>query len=199
MFNHFGIKCVLFLVENQYKEIELGKFKQSRRSFPLESIFFEAFPEMFESLLDYVKQKQISRKSEIRLALVFKKYTKVKKMRTNMRIESMMNNSSSKNAYQLAVNREESVLFDETDKSQEDEKISVVQRPSTDFQRAGTSANLDTMVDIHNDPTQKTKAVKLVDKARRAFSISIESSQAFEMAIRKPRRKTKHKFTRIRA
>lgn len=154
---------------------------------------------MFESLLDYVKQKQISRKSEIRLALVFKKYTKVKKMRTNMRIESMMNNSSSKNAYQLAVNREESVLFDETDKSQEDEKISVVQRPSTDFQRAGTSANLDTMVDIHNDPTQKTKAVKLVDKARRAFSISIESSQAFEMAIRKPRRKTKHKFTRIRA
>ena len=55
------------------------------------------------------------------------------------------------------------------------------------------------MVDIHNDPTQKTKAVKLVDKTRRAFSISIESSKAFELAIRKPRRKLKHKFTRVRA
>jgi|TARA_B110001450_G_C17479069_1_gene423438 hypothetical protein len=83
---------------------------------------------MFESLLDYVKQKQISRKSEIRLCLVFKKYTKMKKHRTNMRIESMMDNSSSRNAYQLAVNREESVLFDDTDKDQEDEKISVVKK-----------------------------------------------------------------------
>lgn len=99
MFYHFGIKCVLYLVENQYKEYELGKFRQTRRSFPLESIFFQAFPEMFESLLDYVKQKQISRKSEIRLALVFKKYTKIKKIRTNMRIEQMMDNSNSRNAY----------------------------------------------------------------------------------------------------
>lgn len=130
MFNHFGIKCVLYLVENQYKEVELGKFRQTRRSFPLESIFFEAFPEMFESLLDYVKQKQISRKSEIRLALVFKKYTKMKKLRTNMRIESMVDNNNSKTAYQLAVNREESVLFDETDKDQEDVKIQAVQRPA---------------------------------------------------------------------
>ena len=109
----------------------------------------------------------------------------------------MMDNSSSKNAYQLAVNREESVLFDDTDKDQEDEKISVVQRPPDG--RSGTTTNLDTMIDIHNDPSQKSKAVKLVDKARRAFSISIESSKAFELAIRKPRRKTKHKFTRIRA
>lgn len=58
---------------------------------------------------------------------------------------------------------------------------------------------MDTMIDIHNDPTQKSKTVKLVDKARRAFSISIESSKAFELAIRKPRNKAKHKFTRFRA
>lgn len=55
------------------------------------------------------------------------------------------------------------------------------------------------MIDIHNDPSQKSKTIKLVDKSRRAFSISIESSKAFELAIRKPRRKTKHLFTRIRA
>lgn len=101
----------------------------------------------------------------------------------------MKDNSSSRNAYQLAVNREESVLFDDTEKDQEDEKITVVQRPT---QRGETSTNLDTMIDIHNDPTQKSKSIKLVDKTRRAFSISIESSKAFELAIRKPRHKTKH-------
>lgn len=108
----------------------------------------------------------------------------------------MKDNSSSRDAYQLAVNREESVLFDDTDKEQEDEKISVVQRPEN---RAETSTNLDTMIDIHNDPTKKSKTIKLVDKTRRAFSISIESSKAFELAIRKPRTKFKHKFTRVRA
>lgn len=38
-----------------------------------------------------------------------------------------------------------------------------------------------------------------MDKTRRAFSISIESSKAFELAIRKPRRKVKHQITRLRA
>ena len=37
-----------------------------------------------------------------------------------------------------------------------------------------------------------------MDKTRRAFSISIESSKAFELAIRKPRKKCKHNITRIK-
>jgi len=43
------------------------------------------------------------------------------------------------------------------------------------------------------------KTVKLVDKSRRAFSVSIESTKAFEIAIRKPRNKAKHIVTKIRA
>lgn len=55
-------------------------------------------------------------------------------------------------------------------------------------------------MELHLD-TQKQgpKQVKLVDKARRAFSISIDSSKAFELAIRKPRKKLKHKFTSFRS
>lgn len=45
----------------------------------------------------------------------------------------------------------------------------------------------------------KKKSVKLVEKTKRAFSISIESSKAFELAIRKPRTACKHYFTSIRA
>jgi len=38
----------------------------------------------------------------------------------------------------------------------------------------------------------------LVDKTKRAFSYSIDSSKAFELAIRKPRRKLKHKWNSCR-
>lgn len=74
MFNHYSTKCTLFILENQYTEVEGGVFKQKRRSFPLETIFFEAFPEMYLSLIRYVKERMISKKSEIRIALVFNKY-----------------------------------------------------------------------------------------------------------------------------
>lgn len=40
---------------------------------------------------------------------------------------------------------------------------------------------------------------KIVDKSKRAFSVSIDSSKAFEIAIRKPRKKLKHYLTRVRA
>ena len=66
-------------------------------------------------MLEYIKAKLVSRKSEIRLALVFKKYTKNKALKTELRVNQMTTNSASRDAYQLAVNREESVLFDETD------------------------------------------------------------------------------------
>jgi hypothetical protein len=56
----------------------------------------------------------ISKKSEIRLALVFKKYTKVKHIKTEMRI-NLMKTEKGNEAYKTAIKREESVLFDETD------------------------------------------------------------------------------------
>jgi len=39
--------------------------------------------------------------------------------------------------------------------------------------------------------------LKLVDKTKRAFSISIESSKAFELAIRKPRMRLRHRCLRL--
>jgi hypothetical protein len=78
MFNHFDTKCVLYVVENTYSEIDGGVFKQKRRSFPLETIFFDTFPQMYLNLIRYIKAKLISHKSEIKLALVFKRFTKQK-------------------------------------------------------------------------------------------------------------------------
>jgi hypothetical protein len=55
------------------------------------------------------------------------------------------------------------------------------------------------MVQMHLDPSKKIKPIKLVDKTKRAFSISIDSSKAFELAIRKPRTKCKHYVTALRS
>ena len=62
----------------------------------------------------------------------------------------------------------------------------------------GSSATLTSEAEFANDASQQIKPVKLVDKSRRAFSISIDSSKAFELAIRKPRRKAKHHFNKLR-
>lgn len=78
IFNHFGIKAVIYVIENNYKETEQGVFKQKRRSFPLETIFFDACPDMFRELLRYIKLRLMQRKSEIKLCIVFKRYYKKK-------------------------------------------------------------------------------------------------------------------------
>lgn len=64
---------------------------------------------------------------------------------------------------------------------------------------------MDSNVSLMSDATtasggkRSKKATKLVEKSHRAFSISIESSKAFELSIRKPRKKCKHYLTRIKA
>ena len=72
------MKAVLYIVENQYKEAEPGVFEQRRRSFPLETIFFDSFPEMYIRLLNYLREKLIVKKSEFRLVINFKKFLKKK-------------------------------------------------------------------------------------------------------------------------
>ena len=102
-FYHFNVKCIFYVIENQYSDADGGVFKQKRRSFPLETIFFDAFPEMYIKLINYVRERMISKKSEIRLALIFKRYTKTKKIKTEMRV-NMMKETDQKNAYKQAVN-----------------------------------------------------------------------------------------------
>ena len=116
MFNHFNLKCVLYIIENSYSKIDdSGAFKQKRRSFPLESIFFSAFPEMYGSLLQYVKEKLLSENSEVRVALVLKPFSVQKQIKTEMRVNMMTESTTAQEAYTKAINREESVLFDETE------------------------------------------------------------------------------------
>ena len=61
-----------------------------------------------------------------------------------------------------------------------------------------SSSTLTSEAQFANDASEQPKPVKLVDKSRRAFSISIDSSKAFELAIRKPRRKAKHHWNKLR-
>jgi len=74
LFNPLETKATLYLFENSYHGVEGGSFKQRRRSFPLESVVLESFPELYTSLIRFVKTKLMARKSEIKLGLVFRTF-----------------------------------------------------------------------------------------------------------------------------
>ena len=70
-------------------EVDNDIFKQKRRSFPLESIFIDAFPVLYYNLLSYVRGRLTSMKSDIKIAVVFKKYSRSKTIGTNLRVQKM--------------------------------------------------------------------------------------------------------------
>lgn len=135
MFNHFGVKAVLYIIENQYIEVEKGIFYQKRRSFPLETIFFDGFPDMFYALLRYIRAKIISKKSEIKLCLVLKKYTKMKAILTENRINEkkeekdkfVKQSKVKQSTYKMSIDKQESVLFDDADR---EERVTFVDSPN---------------------------------------------------------------------
>lgn len=133
MFNHFGVKCTLFVVENQMKEIEEGVMGQRNRSFPLESTFFEVFPEMYDRLVRYLRQKTIEKKSLIRIVIKFTKYDKNKAIATKLRFKTMdaIENAS---LYRSAVLRGESILFDVTDTEESESRVSFSNKVSDENQ-----------------------------------------------------------------
>lgn len=52
---------------------------------------------------------------------------------------------------------------------------------------------------VHGGPKFHTEYVKIIDKSRRAFSISLDSTKAFEMSLKKPRNSCGDRCTRFRA
>ena len=86
LFNPLDTKATIYIFENSYHGVEGGTFRQRRRSFPLESVVFEAFPDIFNNLIDFVRSKLMGRKSEIRLGLVFRPYNDEKRRRLIDRI-----------------------------------------------------------------------------------------------------------------
>jgi hypothetical protein len=54
LFNPLDVKATLYLFENQYSAAEGKTFVQRRRNFPLESIVFESFPDLFKNMIKFV-------------------------------------------------------------------------------------------------------------------------------------------------
>lgn len=78
---------------------------------------------MYAALLDYVKDRLLAEKSEVRIALVLKPFSATKQIQTQMRVNLMTESSQKVTAYQRAINKEESVLFADTDKDLEEQAI----------------------------------------------------------------------------
>jgi len=57
---------------------------------PLETMTFEAFPQIFMKLVEFVKMKLLTKKSEIRFGLVIKSTTMAQRKRMNDRIRKLV-------------------------------------------------------------------------------------------------------------
>lgn len=191
MWNHFNAKCVLYICENSTTQTEAGVWRQSRKSFPLESIFIDAFPGMYSSLIDYVKFRVQTGKSEIRLLLLFKRFSMSKSIGTRMRTERMHQQAGKDGgaAYRNAVQNQESILWDETDKDDEELRVSYVGRPR---QKGEENKHLPKGAEQDGDGVTHVQMPKAIDTRIRAFSHSIDAAKMFEVAIRKPRNSCKY-------
>lgn len=55
LFNPLDTKATLYLFESQYKETESGNdFLQRRKCFPMESMVFESFPDVYDALIQFI-------------------------------------------------------------------------------------------------------------------------------------------------
>jgi len=97
LFNPLDTKAILYLFENSYQEVEGGFFKQRRRSLPLDALVFEAFPDMYKNLIRFIQSKLLTKKSEVRLGLVFKPFSLDKKRRLMGRIKTMIEKNNEVN------------------------------------------------------------------------------------------------------
>jgi hypothetical protein len=61
---------IIWLFENSFVKLE-GKLVQRRRSFPIESAYLKAFPDIYKRFIGFIKNKMFREKSEIRLGLNF--------------------------------------------------------------------------------------------------------------------------------
>lgn len=87
LFNPSGAKVTLYLFDNVYDKATNEQIK--RKSFPIDSHLFQAFPGTFEHLIGYIKYKvmrmspgyhlQSSKRVEIRFGLVFSKFDEAKR------------------------------------------------------------------------------------------------------------------------
>jgi hypothetical protein len=106
MFNPFNVKATLYIIENSYQEVEEGVYRQKRRSFPLETIVFEAFPDFLKKVIQFVKDKQLNNKSEVRLALVFRKHSQNTQKNLERRITNYLRNHNGKDGVKQFIGQD---------------------------------------------------------------------------------------------
>jgi hypothetical protein len=199
LFNPLDVKATLYLFENSYQQVEGGSFKQRRRSFPMESIVLESFPEMYKSLVKFVQQKLLSKKSEIRMGLVFKPFSYEKKKKLLDRIRTI--SSSKKGAADVFDECATTLIYGSDD--DEDIEPQYNQKKPTfaggsrkaqslgDIRRSGSmesSSSLLSESDMAESTSNlfgsdKKEAVKIIDKSKRAFDISADAIKSFELAL----------------
>lgn len=113
------------MFDNSYEEVQGGTFRQQRRSLPLDALVFDAFPDMYESVVSFVQTKLLVKKSEIRLGLVFRPHNLQKNQRMRDRIRKVIQQQRSMREALLDIDlgSQTEHLFVSDDEDDEDERL----------------------------------------------------------------------------
>mmetsp|Transcript_41315 Transcript_41315/g.62935 ORF Transcript_41315/g.62935 Transcript_41315/m.62935 type:complete len:342 (-) Transcript_41315:60-1085(-) len=104
--------------------------------------------------------------------------------------------------FQSAVRRQESILFDDNDSQNVESQISF-KNPNREkdgnsylpnTSKATEKATPDAEAIVSDQRSNSIAPAKVISRSISAFSVTIASTKAFEIAIRKPRKKWKHAY-----
>jgi len=164
-----------------------GSFQQRRRSLPLEQAVFEAFPELFKKLITFVKGKLHSSEAEIRFGLVVRSTDAMQKKRMQERIKKLATSMGSQLNESVVI----SALYNSDDEDKETVAVGKGKGLLSGLSRkdslsdAVISESKMSEVSITQPGAHSSRQVKIIDKSKRAYDCSIESTRALEIAIMK--------------
>lgn len=208
LFSSSHVKMTLYLFENSYQEVQGGSFKQRRRSLPLEAPVFEAFPDLFKKLVRFVQLKLLNKKSEIRFGIVIRSTSQAQRIRMQDRIKKIASSMPNESSSVIGA------LYNSDDDSANEYKSEPLNLKQIMRPNEGGLNNLNRQAELSDSllsesqmeestlmvhGNKKEKTVKIMDKSKRAYDTSMESTRALELAIQKDVRQCSNTCTRLKS
>lgn len=211
LFSALGVKMQLYVFENSYQEISGGSFRQRRRSMPLENEVFEAFPALFKRVIQHLQMKLLTQHSEIKLGIVVKSTSVAQQQKVSQKIRQISESLGGKNDNVMDfMNANISGLYEDEDSGE----FSTERVQSKEGSKKGTLKNMDRSNSLSESLVSESSMevdtvmihgknisteVKIIDKSKRAYDISIESTKALEKALHKDKKRCKNTCVRSKS
>ena len=200
LFKPVDCKMQLYVFENSYKQMANNECIQRRRSMPVDPTVFDNFPAVYKRLIQHVQMKLLTGHSEIKIGLVIKPIAKDENMRINQQIRHISESLGGRNdsVLDLGQNYISSIFKEELLNKQ-----ASANRPhASGLEEPLLNSSLDDSMlesQVFLAGSQTPSPVTIIDKSKRAYDISLESTERLEKKLHKRPKRCKYVRLRIRS